>query len=75
MTPEQLMPEKTPAVSPSAAARTYQVQLGHVTVRVEGATPEEALRAARHAMSCEFPRLWDVIHRAENGRFQIRPTE
>ncbi len=49
----------------------YDVTLGHSHVRVAGRTIEEALQQARKALSVEMPRLYDVIHHLEAGRFQI----
>lgn len=55
----------------SELQNAYDVTLGHSHVRVTGRTIEEALQQARKALSVEMPRLYDVIHRLDAGRFQI----
>lgn len=55
----------------SQESRRYRVQLGHADVHVEGDTPELALDEARRRLSLEYPRLWNVIHEAEDAQFRV----
>ncbi|MCP4190358.1 MAG: hypothetical protein GY768_07000 [Planctomycetaceae bacterium] len=49
----------------------YRVSLGHASVTVDGFSPAEALHAARIRLSLDLPRLYDVIHSLEDGRFEV----
>ncbi len=49
----------------------FRVRLGHLRVLVEAADEQEARRAARQKLSREWPRLWDLIHKAPDERFQV----
>ena len=51
--------------------RTYKVEVGHNSVMVESASPEEAIRAARTRLSLELPRLWDVIQKLDPEKFSV----
>ncbi len=51
--------------------RTYKVEVGHSSVLVESASPEEAIRAARTRLSLELPRLWDVIQKLDAEKFTV----
>lgn len=51
--------------------RTYKVEVGHNSVMVESASPEEAIRAARTRLSLELPRLWDVIQKLDAEKFSV----
>lgn len=51
--------------------RTYKVEVGHNSVLVESASPEEAIRAARTRLSLELPRLWDVIQKLDAEKFTV----
>ncbi len=50
----------------------YEVALGHSRVRVHGLDREDAVRQARIALGAQLPRLYDIIERAEPGRFQVK---
>ena len=50
---------------------TYRVELGHSAVTVESTSPAEAIRAARAKFSLDMPRLWDVIQRLTDDKFQV----
>jgi hypothetical protein len=51
--------------------RIYKVEVGHSSVMVESANPEEAIRMARTRLSLELPRLWDVIQKLEPEKFSV----
>ena len=57
--------------APQIAAQQYQVTVGFSQVTVEGRDRDEALSAARRALSQESPRLWDVIFKMESHEFQV----
>ena len=42
--------------------KKYRVRLGLVEVVVEGRSKEDAIRLARTKVSCDMPRLYDIIH-------------
>jgi hypothetical protein len=56
---------------PNPAKRIYRVDLGHSHVLVESHSPEEAIRAARAKFSLDMPRLWDVIQKLTDDKFQV----
>lgn len=49
----------------------YQVSVGHASVIVQSDSPTEAIRAAREKLCRDFPRLWDVIAKLADSRFQV----
>ncbi|EAQ77953.1 hypothetical protein [Blastopirellula marina] len=49
----------------------YQVSVGHASVVVQSASAHEAIRAAREKLCRDFPRLWDVIAKLADSRFQV----
>ena len=51
--------------------RIYKVEIGHSSVMVECATPEDAIRAARTKFSLEMPRLWDIIQKMAPEKFNV----
>jgi hypothetical protein len=51
--------------------RLYKVEIGHNSVMVESATPEDAIRAARTKLSLEMPRLWDIIQKLAPEKFNV----
>jgi len=55
--------------------KKYHVKLGHVEVVVECRSRDEAIRLARTKLSEDMPRLYDVIHGAEDQEFQIDEVE
>jgi len=52
----------------------FSVRLGFESVRVRGATPAEAIVAARRQIAASHPRMWDVIHTAPSERFVVEPV-
>ncbi len=55
--------------------KKYRVRLGLVEVEVECHSKEDAVRLARMKLSDDMPRLYDVIHNAEDQEFQIDEIE
>ena len=55
--------------------RTYEVRVGHARVRVQSASPAEAITQARARFCIDMPRMWDVIHSLEMNRFDVRVIE
>ena len=55
--------------------RTYEVSVGHASVRVRGASREEAIAEARTQLCLDLPRMWDVIHSLDRQRFDVRLIE
>lgn len=51
----------------------YLVQIGHTSVEVEGIDRADAIRQARRRLSAELPRMWDLIHQADERRFRVSP--
>ena len=56
-------------------SKRYRVKLGHSKVSVECGSREEAIRLARTKLSSDLPRLYDVIHRAEDKQFEVIEME
>ena len=56
-------------------SKRYRVKLGHSEVSVECGSKEEAIRLARTKLSSDLPRLYDVIHRAEDEQFEVIEVE
>ncbi|MCC9608206.1 hypothetical protein LOC68_01150 [Blastopirellula sp. JC732] len=54
-----------------AERHKYQVSVGHTSVIVQSNSPTDAIRAAREKMCRDFPRLWDVISKLADSRFQV----
>jgi hypothetical protein len=50
---------------------TYRVQVGHTATTVQGRSREEAIREARRKLCQEMPRMWDMIHKLEDSRFEV----
>ena len=55
--------------------RTYEVSVGHARVRVQSASPAEAVTLARARFCIDMPRMWDVIHSLDMQRFDVRVVE
>ena len=55
--------------------KKYRVELGLVEVVVECRSKDEVIRIARRKLSDDMPRLYDVIHGAEDQEFQIDEIE
>ncbi len=55
--------------------KKYRVKLGLVEVVVECRSKDEAIRLARTKLSDDMPRLYDVIHGAEDQEFQVHEIE
>ena len=53
----------------------FRVTLGHASVEVAGRSREDAIARARLRLSSEMPRLYDVIHRVEDSRFEVEIVE
>ena len=51
--------------------KRYRVKLGHSEVSVECNSKEAAIRLARISLSDDMPRLYDVIHSAEDKQFLV----
>ena len=51
--------------------RIYKVEVGHSSVLVESTSQAEAIRAARTKFSLDMPRLWDVIQKMTDDKFQV----
>lgn len=51
----------------------YQVSLGHAQVTVWSESRLDAIREARIQLSLEMPRLYDIIHSLDEGRFLVVP--
>lgn len=49
----------------------FEVKLGHLQLVVRGATKDEAISQARMQLSREMPRMWDVIHKLDDSRFDV----
>ncbi|MCA9223288.1 MAG: hypothetical protein KDA71_23390 [Planctomycetales bacterium] len=56
----------------SAPLLAYDVQIGHVRVRVLGNSPEEAVEHARRRLCAEMPRMWDLIASLAAPRFAVQ---
>jgi len=50
----------------------YLVQVGHNQVIVVCATAAEAVGRARKQLCSDFPRLWDVISKLSETKFEVR---
>jgi hypothetical protein len=50
----------------------YLVQVGHNQVFVVCATATEAISRARKQLCIDFPRLWDVISKLSESKFEVR---
>ncbi|MEX1042824.1 MAG: hypothetical protein WDZ51_19480 [Pirellulaceae bacterium] len=50
----------------------YLVQVGHNQVIVVCATAAEAIGRARKQLCSDFPRLWDVISKLSETKFEVR---
>lgn len=50
---------------------TYRVRVGHLDIRVKARDVPEAILLARRQLSCELPRLYDVIRDLTPARFQV----
>ena len=57
-------------MSEARRSQPYSIQLGHTSVEVHSVSPEIALSEARRRLSLEYPRLWDVIHAADDDRVE-----
>ena len=55
--------------------KKYRVKLGLAEVVVECYSKDEALRLARTKLSDDMPRQYDVIHGAEDEKFQVEEIE
>ena len=55
--------------------KKYRVKLGLVEVVVKCRSKNEAIQLARTKLSDDMPRLYDVIHGAEDQEFQIDEIE
>ncbi len=55
--------------------KKYRVRLGLVEIVIEGRSKEDAIRLARSKLSDDMPRLYDIIHGAEDEEFQIDEIE
>ena len=55
--------------------KKYRVKLGLVEVVVDCRSKDEAIGLARTKLSDDMPRLYDVIHAAEDQEFQIDVIE
>ena len=55
--------------------KSYRVKLGQSAVSVECGSKEEAIRLARTKLSSDLPRLYDVIHSAEDKQFEVIEME
>ncbi len=51
--------------------KKYRVKLGYREVSVECNSKEDAIRLARISLSADMPRLYDVIHSAEDKQFLV----
>jgi len=51
--------------------KKYRVKLGLSEVVVKCRSKEDAIRLARKTLSDDMPRLYDVIHDAEDQKFQV----
>lgn len=57
--------------SPKTDIISYQIKVGHMTLKVSARTKEEAIQEARRRLRSELPRMWDVITRMDNTRFEV----
>ena len=55
--------------------KKYRVKFGLFEIEVECRSKKDALRLARTKLSDDMPRLYDVIHGAEDPEFQIDEIE
>jgi hypothetical protein len=53
----------------------YRVSIGHAVVHVRVDSRESAIREARRRLCLEMPRMWDVIERLADSRFDVVPPE
>ena len=53
------------------ALKTFLVRVGHWEIQLKAHSAEEAIQLARRAMACELPRLYDVITKLTETRFQV----
>lgn len=49
----------------------FDVQVGHLCVRVHGTSRVEAIKNAKQKLCHEMPRMWDVIHGLSDDRFEV----
>ena len=49
----------------------YEVIVGHASVRVVGASRDEAVAEARRQLCVQMPRMWDVIQALTVDRFTV----
>ena len=49
----------------------YEVIVGHASVRVSGASHDEAVEEARRQLCLQMPRMWDVIQALAVDRFTV----
>ncbi len=57
------------------STRKYRVKLGFTEVEVECCSKEETIRLARTELSGDMPRLYEIIHGAEDQEFQVHEIE
>ena len=50
---------------------SFQVKVGHSTIRVESHSADEAIRQARQELSLDMPGMWDVIYAMGQDRFEV----
>jgi hypothetical protein len=62
-------------LSPSGDMTTYRVQVGHTSTTVQGRSVEDAIREARRLLCNEMPRMWDMIHKLDDSRFEVVPIK
>ena len=60
---------------PPLDSNRFRVTVGHTTIRVDSDSPESAIREARRRLCDEMPRMWDVIHRLSDCRFEVLREE
>jgi hypothetical protein len=63
--------EPSPLAAGADRVITYRVQVGHATTTVRGRSVEEAIREARRALCQDMPRMWDAIHKLDDGCFAV----
>jgi len=49
----------------------FFVRVGHTTITVESHSVEEAIKKARQVLCQQLPRLWDVIQKLDENRFEV----
>ena len=69
------MRELTNSSGGTAGTFSYQVTVGHRTLRVESASAIDAIQAARRQLCADLPRLWDVIQSLDDARFHVTCSE